>query len=144
MLPEPSNPPKEAMIAAIVGGAGLWKQGTVNDKEFVESVRHELRDTVLKAVAAGRVAGSPAASRESTPALPELPAAFEMDWPELHAQALGCGIEDCNIRDRYEAANYGWQDAINKCIERFPDGLYTADQMREYALAAIAAAGGAK
>lgn len=71
--------------------------------------------------------------------LPELPDALEIDWPEMHSQALGCGVEDRSIHDRYEAAEYGWQDGVDKAIERVPSEIYDADQMREYALLAIAA-----
>jgi hypothetical protein len=63
-------------------------------------------------------------------ALP-LPAPLEIDWPQLHSVALGCGVEDRNIRDRYEAAEYGWQDGVDKAAERVPDDIYTADQVRE-------------
>ena len=72
--------------------------------------------------------------------LPLLPAPLEIDWPELHSQALGCGVEDRNIRDRYEAAEYGWQDGVDKAAERVPEEIFTADQMREYALVAVARA----
>lgn len=34
--------------------------------------------------------------------------------PELHEQGLGCGLEDRNITDRYEAAEYGF----NECLEQ--------------------------
>lgn len=72
--------------------------------------------------------------------LPPLPEPFEVDWPELHSQALGSGVEDRGIRDRYEAAEYGWQDGVDKAAERVPEEIFTADQMREYALAAVARA----
>ena len=41
-------------------------------------------------------------------------------WPELTStmrQGLGCGIEDRNINDRYEAAEYGYEDALERCHE---------------------------
>ena len=72
--------------------------------------------------------------------LPPLPAPLEIDWPELHSHALGCGVEDRNILDRYEAAEYGWLDGADKAAERVPEEIFTADQMREYALAAVARA----
>jgi hypothetical protein len=73
--------------------------------------------------------------------LPPLPAPLEIEWPELHSQALGCGVEDRGIHDRYEAAEYGWQDGVDRAAERVPEEIFTADQMREYARAAIAAGG---
>lgn len=72
--------------------------------------------------------------------LPPLPAPLEIDWPELHSQALGCGVEDRNIRDRYEAAEYGWQDGVDRAAERVPEQIFTAEQMQEYARQAIDAA----
>jgi hypothetical protein len=53
------------------------------------------------------------------------PVAFEMDWPDYHAEAMGCGLEDRNITDRYEAMQYGWDEAIDRIAERLPEVLYT-------------------
>ena len=64
--------------------------------------------------------------------LPPLPDPLEINWPELNSNALGCGVEDRGIRDRYDAAEYGWQDGVDKAIERVPESIYDADQMREY------------
>ena len=92
---------------------------------------------------AARIASAaPADGREAVDerALPPLPEPYEIDWPELHSQALGCGVEDRNIRDRYEAAEYGWQNGVDKATERVPEEIFTADQMREYARAALATA----
>lgn len=69
---------------------------------------------------------------------PPLPEPLEIDWPELHSQALGCGVEDRGLRDRYECAEYGWQDGVDKAVECVPDELYDADQMRTYADATCA------
>lgn len=55
----------------------------------------------------------------------EASVAFEMDWPDFHAEAMGCGLEDRNITDRYEAMRYGWDEAIECCAERLPEELYT-------------------
>lgn len=72
-------------------------------------------------------------------ALPPLPDPIDIDWPELHSQALGCGVEDRNITDRYEAAEYGWQDGVDRAAECVPDQLFDSDQMRAYARAALSA-----
>lgn len=69
--------------------------------------------------------------------LPELPEPTEITHPELNQSALGCGVEDRGITDRYEAAEYGFLDALRKVAEWLPEELYTAEQMREYALKAI-------
>lgn len=70
--------------------------------------------------------------------LPELPEPMEIIWPELHSHALGCGVEDRGIHDRYEAAEYGWQDGVDKAAECVPEDIYDADTLRSYALAAQA------
>ena len=62
-----------------------------------------------------------------------LPEPLEIDWPELHSQALGCGVEDRGLHNRYECAEYGWQDGVDKCAERVPEQIFDADQMRAFA-----------
>lgn len=71
--------------------------------------------------------------------LPPLPEALEISWPEMHCQALGCGVEDRGIVDRYEAAQYGFQDGVDKAAECVPDAIYDADQMHAYGQACILA-----
>jgi hypothetical protein len=34
--------------------------------------------------------------------------------PEYHHQGMGAGLEDRGIHDRYEAAEYGWNEAIER------------------------------
>ena len=41
------------------------------------------------------------------------------DWPDFNEQAMGCGLEDRNITDRYEAMRYGWDEAMERVGERF-------------------------
>lgn len=44
----------------------------------------------------------------------------DMDWPELTSsmrQGLFCGVEDRDIRDRYDGAAYGYEDALERCAE---------------------------
>lgn len=38
----------------------------------------------------------------------------EYDYPEFHEQGMGCGLEDRNITDRYEAMQYGWDEAASR------------------------------
>lgn len=66
--------------------------------------------------------------------LPPLPAPLEIQWPQLHSVALGCGVEDRNIRDRMEAAEYGWEDGLHKAIACVPDEIFDADQMHAHYL----------
>lgn len=42
------------------------------------------------------------------------------DWPQYHDEAMGCGLEDRNILDRYEAMRYGWDQALERVAERLP------------------------
>ena len=54
----------------------------------------------------------------------------EFDWPEYHAQGMGCGLEDRCITDRYEAMRYGWDCAMERVAEMLENcgPLYTAPQ----------------
>ena len=50
--------------------------------------------------------------------------------PNYHHEAMGCGLEDRNITDRYEAMQHGWDCAISRMLEQIPEGdLYTSDQL---------------
>lgn len=50
-----------------------------------------------------------------------------IEVPEYHDEAMGCGIEDRGITDRYEAARYGWDEALTRMFEQIPDEpLYAA------------------
>ena len=52
-----------------------------------------------------------------------------IEEPNYHFEGMGCGLEDRNITDRYEAMEYGWDCAISRMFERIPDGpLYTTPQ----------------
>lgn len=68
----------------------------------------------------------------------ELPAPFD-DWPEFHQHAMGCGIEDRDITDRYEAAEYGWNECEKRTHEQGP--FYAEYQVREAIAAALVKAG---
>ncbi|WP_285130304.1 hypothetical protein [Leclercia adecarboxylata] len=34
--------------------------------------------------------------------------------PQYHEQGMGCGLEDRNITDRYEAMRHGWDEAMER------------------------------
>ena len=41
--------------------------------------------------------------------------------PAYHRMAMGCGIEDRNLQENgYEAAEYGWEEALERYEENFP------------------------
>ena len=37
-----------------------------------------------------------------------------MEYP---AEGIGCGLEDISITDRYESAEYGWNEAVERITE---------------------------
>jgi hypothetical protein len=47
-------------------------------------------------------------------ALAEAFASCSHDLPEYHEQGMGCGLEDRNITDRYEAMGFGWEQAMER------------------------------
>lgn len=52
------------------------------------------------------------------------PFMFE-EYP-YNSHAMGCGLEDRDITDRYEAMAYGWSAAMERAAEAIPDDLYSA------------------
>ena len=43
----------------------------------------------------------------------------EMEYVQFYKHAEGCGLEDQNITDRYEAMEYGWRngaEAVEECF----------------------------
>jgi hypothetical protein len=82
---------------------GTW--GTVNGlerKQRTEYVRKDLHDTANARIA------------ELEAALTEAHASCSHDLPEYHEQGMGCGLEDRNITDRYEAMAFGWEQAMGR------------------------------
>ena len=51
---------------------------------------------------------------------------YELEWPDYHPEGMGCGLEDRNITDRYEAMQYGWEQALEHVAEQLPERLYLA------------------
>lgn len=44
------------------------------------------------------------------------------NMPNYHSVGMGCGLEDRNITDRYDAMAYGWEQAIERVQqELLPD-----------------------
>lgn len=41
----------------------------------------------------------------------------EIENIEYNSSAEGCGLEDANIEDRYEAMEHGWNNAIQRVLE---------------------------
>jgi hypothetical protein len=53
---------------------------------------------------------------------------FEIEWPEYYDMGMGCGLEDRNITDRYDAMRYGWDEAIEAVAQSLPEKLYIYPQ----------------
>lgn len=112
---------------------GMPNKMTFTRPRFVAAVR-----TII-----AHLPASVAAPAVANGALPELPDPLEIDWPTLNSNALGCGVEDRGLHDRYECAEYGWQDGMDMAASRVPDVIYDADQMRAYGQACHAMGRGA-
>ena len=41
----------------------------------------------------------------------------EIENLTYHSESMGCGLEDLDITDRYEACEYGWNEAIESVME---------------------------
>ena len=68
---------------------------------------------------------------------------ISLNEPNYHYEAMGCGLEDRGITDRYEAMEYGWNCAIERMFEQLPEGpLFTfpptAEQIANETAEAIA------
>jgi hypothetical protein len=43
----------------------------------------------------------------------------EMEYVQFNNHAEGCGLEDRNITDRYEAMEHGWEQGVKAVEEAF-------------------------
>ncbi len=50
----------------------------------------------------------------------DAPTVEDIESIEYHVQGMGCGLEDRDIIDRYDAMAYGWECAIGRVLELFP------------------------
>jgi len=55
----------------------------------------------------------------------------DVDYPEYHYQGMGCGLEDRGITDRYEAMQYGWDEAIERCAAEVVEPLLELIRVQE-------------
>lgn len=46
---------------------------------------------------------------------------MQFEVPDYHKRGMGCGLEDRRITDRYEAMEHGFQCAVEKCAEVYPE-----------------------
>ena len=47
----------------------------------------------------------------------------EIDDIDYNAHAEGCGLEDRDIRDRYEAMEHGWMSGVNAAMDAVKNAL---------------------
>lgn len=108
-----------------------------NDAAFMAAANPK---AILALIARIESLPAPAVANAAVSELPPLPEPLQIDWPTAHSVALGCGVEDRGIHDRYEAAEYGFEDGVQKAACCVPDVIYDADQILAYGQACIAAA----
>ena len=46
---------------------------------------------------------------------------IDIEASDYNSQGMGCGLEDRNITDRYEAMKHGWDEAIERYSELLPE-----------------------
>ena len=67
----------------------------------------------------------------------EMEAALDPEnQPEYHEQGMGCGLEDRNITDRYEAMAFGWEQAMDRAYSEVV--AYALDEVTTMAAHIIA------
>lgn len=140
---EPSEDAKRLEHIVAIGWEGLrkaWERfGEDHDCETALKEIRAVIDADRARPQAAQQQAEPGADERAAFELPDLPEPLEIDWPSLNAHALGCGVEDRGLYDRYDCANYGFEDGVDKAASCVPNEIYDADQMREYAQAAISA-----
>ena len=60
----------------------------------------------------------------------------DIDDPEYNYSAMGCGLEDRNITDRYEAMQYGWEqgnEAWGEIVNDIEDNINELEEKLEKA-----------
>ena len=98
-----------------------WKAEYLKSVESGCITLDELREARVELEATNRqveiLSDALAESRQEVAALKAVqPVAFD-DWPQYHEHAMGCGLEDRGITDRYDAMRYGWDEALERAWE---------------------------
>lgn len=108
-----SDTTKKARELAKELGLAYVIPGAVPTLELAEELANKICERILTALSEKEQAG-------------QAPVSF--DYPEFRAEGMGCGLEDRNITDRYEAMRYGFDEAVDQMVHII-DGigpLYTA------------------
>jgi len=99
---------------------------TANGKKFIDAIT-AFRQTIKQIEQAKPVSDAEKAILDLRQAieLAEKAEPFEIEWPDYHPEAMGAGLEDRGITDKYEAIRHGWDQALEHVAERIPEKLYT-------------------
>lgn len=92
-----------------------------DESPFEDSVREAVNEALKSPYTRAAIDGSVAAPVQAEQARAE-PLVFD-DFPEFNAQAMGCGLEDRGITDRYDAMRYGFEEALDLVDERIKNFL---------------------
>lgn len=126
---EPSDLPPNCIRFDFINSDGQEDSKVITHDEM----RQRYADQKASALSVFATPAAPVGSIE----LPSLPEPLEIDWPELHQQALGCGVEDRNLTNRYECAEYGFNEGVDCAASCVPNDIYDSDQLRAYGQACI-------
>jgi hypothetical protein len=94
--------------------------GSTNDLiEWIKGAadKHKSQQATIDALTA-KVAALEAACHAARTALD--------DEPDYHEEGMGCGLEDRNITDRYEAMAFGWEQAMERA---YAEHVLPADEI---------------
>ena len=114
---------KQALAdAGFTNGEWGWRKGGYTDAEISSKVEYSnFRDTTQQATIdalTAKVAALEAACHAARTALD--------DVPDYHEEGMGCGLEDRNITDRYEAMAFGWEQAMERA---YAEHVLPADEI---------------
>ena len=96
----------EAQLAAV--GAGVGGVQALSHQKSIEAAPVALERSTAEIVCGMLGVNMPQAATVAS----HEPLIFD-DFPEFHTEGMGCGLEDRNITDRYEAMRYGWDEALD-------------------------------
>ena len=118
----------ERVVPELTSGVSFWRHA--NGAWYCWNGWKNIEMTQSRVLKDGEVAVGEtelAALREFADGWSEFRSQFD-DIPYYHS-GMGCGIEDRGITDRYAACEYGWDCAMERVAERFPE-IDTLDALR--------------
>lgn len=113
------NDEQDEWFTRIADDHGGWHEDLPTGEAHIEEIIGNLKkERDARDVAIG-VLGQAIANVKST-----------TDWPELTntmQAGLFCGVEDRDLRDRYDGARYGYEDALERCEEFIRNAVSAVD-----------------